>query len=424
MSERIWDKYLSERDQQVLAEGGFWQRSGFGHRPALLVIDVNYNFVGDKPEPILESIKRWPFSCGEEGWAGVAVIRRLMAAARTKRLPIIFTTGDFRADIFDYGGWLRKQSRLAENPEQLIKGDEILAENRARAPGHRGQETKGERVQRHPAGELPDRPQDRHPAHHWARRHAGCVYASVIDAASHNYLCTVVEDACFDRAEASHAMALCDMNSRYADVISSGEVLRYIESLPAGLFELPSGGGRQSVRAAHASTQDLARPVIFDELEDKPLVGAQDVTRGRGDKVIFGDVHLDVDDRRVHVAAFRGFEERHIFRRGHQRDGPRANLAHMACRAPVDIDLVEHNRSVAPAPVKFGIDDLPKFLAPLLEGTGNRVRSVKADEDRIHLSTASGRGGQAQSRDEKDKHPASHWRAHYAAGRDIRHTAP
>ena len=240
MSERIWDKYLSERDKQVLAEGGFWQRAGFGHRPALLVIDVNYNFVGDKPEPILESIKRWPFSCGEEGWAGVAVIQRLMAAARTKRLPIIFTTGEFRSDIFDYGGWLRKQSRLTENPERLIKGDEILAEI---AP-----EPQDIVVKKQKASAFNGTPLVSYliglkidTLLITGTTTAGCVYASVIDAASHNYLCTVVEDACFDRAEASHAMALCDMNSRYADVISSGEVLRYIETLPEGLFELPAG---------------------------------------------------------------------------------------------------------------------------------------------------------------------------------------
>jgi hypothetical protein len=34
--------------------------------PAILVIDVNSNFCGDKPEPILESIKRWCNSCGED----------------------------------------------------------------------------------------------------------------------------------------------------------------------------------------------------------------------------------------------------------------------------------------------------------------------------------------------------------------------
>jgi maleamate amidohydrolase len=29
-----------------------------GKRPALLIVDVNYDFREDKPEPILESIKR------------------------------------------------------------------------------------------------------------------------------------------------------------------------------------------------------------------------------------------------------------------------------------------------------------------------------------------------------------------------------
>lgn len=240
MSERIWDKYLSERDQRVLSEGGFWQRAGFGHRPALLVIDVSYNFVGDKPEPILESIRRWPMSCGEEGWAGVAVIRKLIAAARAKRLPIIYTTGEYRSDIFDYGGWRRKQSRLTENIEQLIEGDRILDEI---APAPQDVVVKKQKASAFCGtpllGYLIDLKVDSLLV--TGTTTAGCVLASVIDAASYNFLCTVVEDACFDRAEASHAMALCDMNSRYADVIASDEVLRYVESLPEGLFELPPG---------------------------------------------------------------------------------------------------------------------------------------------------------------------------------------
>ena len=50
----------------VFAASGYGARGGFGKRPALLVIDVNYAFCGDKPEPILESIKRWRNSCGED----------------------------------------------------------------------------------------------------------------------------------------------------------------------------------------------------------------------------------------------------------------------------------------------------------------------------------------------------------------------
>ncbi len=54
----IWDKFLTERDKQVFEVSGYGARAGFGKRPALLVIDVNYNFCGDRREPILESIKR------------------------------------------------------------------------------------------------------------------------------------------------------------------------------------------------------------------------------------------------------------------------------------------------------------------------------------------------------------------------------
>jgi hypothetical protein len=55
MNERIWDKFLTERDKAVFAAGGFGARAGFGDRPALLVVDVNWAFCGERPEPILES---------------------------------------------------------------------------------------------------------------------------------------------------------------------------------------------------------------------------------------------------------------------------------------------------------------------------------------------------------------------------------
>ncbi len=75
----LWDDILTPRDKEVFALSGFGKRAGFGQRPAILVIDVNYNFVGDKPEPILQSVKRFRTSCGEEGWEGVYRIRELLA---------------------------------------------------------------------------------------------------------------------------------------------------------------------------------------------------------------------------------------------------------------------------------------------------------------------------------------------------------
>ena len=82
-----WDDILTPRDKEVFALSGFGKKAGFGQRPALFIIDVNYNFTGDKPEPILESVKRFRTSCGEEGWEGVHAIRELLGEARKKHLP-------------------------------------------------------------------------------------------------------------------------------------------------------------------------------------------------------------------------------------------------------------------------------------------------------------------------------------------------
>ncbi len=242
MKTPIWDKFLTERDKAVFSAGGFGARMGFGKRPAILVVDVNYAFCGDKPEPILESIKRWPTSCGEEAWEGVRVIKRLIEAARAKGLPVIYTTNKKRPDKWDNGSWSWKNTRQNErlrtqtnlDPNAVV--DEI-------APSPRDiliQKQKPSAFYATPlqsyltllgcdsllvAGATT----------------SGCVRASVLDAFSSNYRVAVVEDACFDRSQASHAVSLCDMHAKYADIVESAEVIDFILTLPAGMFDLPAG---------------------------------------------------------------------------------------------------------------------------------------------------------------------------------------
>jgi nicotinamidase-related amidase len=74
---------------------------------------------------------------------------------------------------------------------------------------------------------------------------SGCVRATVLDAFSNNLRVSIVEEGCFDRAQASHAINLCDMHAKYADVIKLEESLSFIQSLPAGLFpNLPGSNQR------------------------------------------------------------------------------------------------------------------------------------------------------------------------------------
>jgi nicotinamidase-related amidase len=70
---------------------------------------------------------------------------------------------------------------------------------------------------------------------------SGCVRATILDAFSNNYRVAMVEDGCFDRSQASHAITLCDMNAKYADVVKAEEVLTYFDTLQPGMFDLPKG---------------------------------------------------------------------------------------------------------------------------------------------------------------------------------------
>ncbi len=243
MSEQVWDRYLTERDKQVFASGGFGARQGYGRRPALLVVDVNYIFCGDKPEPILESIKRWRASCGEEAWAGVAAIARLLAACRDKGLPVFYTTGNRRCDGWDAGSWAWKNPRVTEKPrtaEGELDGNTIVQEI---APQPRDIV-----IAKHKPSAFFGTPLQSFMVQHGVdslllvgTTTSGCVRATAVDAFSNNYRIAVVEEGCFDRSQASHALSLCDLHAKYADVVKLDDALSFVNTLNAGMFELPPG---------------------------------------------------------------------------------------------------------------------------------------------------------------------------------------
>jgi nicotinamidase-related amidase len=239
--EPVWNQFLTARDRAVFASAGFGARMGFGKRPALVVIDVNYDFCGDRPEPILESIKRWPLSCGEEAWSGVAAIRGLIDAAHEKRIPVIYTTGIRRPDRWDSGSWGWKNGRTDE-PRRVtnLNGNTIVEEI---APGPTDIVIQKQK----PSGFFAT------PLQSYltllgcdslvvtGTTTSGCVRATVIDAFSNNYRVAVVEQGCFDRSQASHALSLCDMHAKYADIVDVEEAQAFLRGLPDDMFDLPKG---------------------------------------------------------------------------------------------------------------------------------------------------------------------------------------
>src|SRR3979490_1142423 len=139
MSEPIWNKFLTDRDKAVFGASGYGARGGFGKRPALLIIDVNYAFGDGRPMPILESIKRWRNSCGEDAWVSMPYLKSLIDKAHAKGIPVIYTTGVRRVDNWTNRSWSWQKGRSHEDtctdPASDGHGNEIVAEI-ARAPQH------------------------------------------------------------------------------------------------------------------------------------------------------------------------------------------------------------------------------------------------------------------------------------------------
>lgn len=248
----IWDPFLTERDRLVFASSGYGKLAGFGKRPVVLVVDVNYNFVGDRPEPILDSVKRWRNSCGEEGWQAAERIRGLLDAARARRIPVIYSTGNEpREDKWDAGRWGDKNSRRGEAipPERRI-GNQII-------PPIAPQPLDIVITKNKPsvffgtllAAYLVDLQADSLIV--CGSTTSGCIRATVVDGFSFNYRISVVADCTFDRSESSHAMSLFDMHQKYADVVSLDDALGYLDGLPEGLFDeqMPSLRERVAVGA-------------------------------------------------------------------------------------------------------------------------------------------------------------------------------
>jgi len=238
---KFWETFLTDRDRVVFGRSGHGGHAGLGKRPALLVIDVNYAFCGDKDEPIEESVKRWRNSCGADGWRTLPTISGLIKASREKGIPVIYTTGGLRKGLWERGGWGWKNTRAADpNIQGKVDGYEIMPQV-APAPQDivvlklKPSAFFGTPLMSYLTQLQVDT------LIMTGTTTSGCVRASVIDAFSYNFRVTVVADACFDRYQSSHAINLFDMNAKYADVVESADVLKYLADLPAGLFALPEG---------------------------------------------------------------------------------------------------------------------------------------------------------------------------------------
>ena len=191
---------------------GFHGRAGFGRRPALVVVDVNRGFT-DPASPLV---------CDLDDV--VAAIARLLDGFRAAGLPVAFTTvaydeaGKQAAAVFidkvpallslEAGSpWTEIDPRIAPRDDEPVLTKlwasafhgtafaSILTANACDSLVVTGAST------------------------------SGCVRATAVDALQHGYRVLVPRDAVGDRNPAAHEANLYDIDTKYGDVVTSGDVL-------------------------------------------------------------------------------------------------------------------------------------------------------------------------------------------------------
>lgn len=220
-----WEDVVDDEIRQIA--GNYQGRMGQRGRPALLCID-NYNAVfGDRPEPVLESMKRFPSSCGLAAWDALEPTQRIMAAARAAGIPVIHTTRDdvthaansqaASTKRANYGGDAQWDHQFfpALSP---LPGELVIRKTRASA-------FYGTPLEAH-LTQL-----DVNTLIFVGNSTSGCVRASVLEGFMHGYSVVAAEECVFDRNWLSHKVNLFDMNCKYADVLFVDEVLAYIDQV-------------------------------------------------------------------------------------------------------------------------------------------------------------------------------------------------
>ena len=223
----MWKDVVPVEERAVYERAGFGRATGFGRRPAVLVIDVQYRTVGDQPLPILDSIERYyETSCGEIGWHAIRSIKKLLAVARAEPVPVIYPHVAPKSRV-DKGRTGTKIPALMRVPDRGYEFVEEVAplENDLLLPKQHPSAFFGTAL----ASYLIDMNVDTLLLTGCTT--SGCVRATATDAFAYNFHCGVVEEAVYDRSQTVHDTNLFDINAKYADVVSLVSAIQYLDTL-------------------------------------------------------------------------------------------------------------------------------------------------------------------------------------------------
>ena len=197
---------------------GFGLTIGYGHRPAVLVIDMIRAFTN--PDAML----------GANLDSQIKATQNLLRSSRSRGLPVIFSTVSYDdVDLKDAGIWALKQRGVMN----LRAGTaEVELDPRL----HR-MSSEGWLVKKYAScffgTDLTSRllSQGVDTLLIAGCTTSGCVRATAVDALQTGFRAMVIRECVGDRSKNAHDQSLFDLHAKYADVVGLGETCAYIENL-------------------------------------------------------------------------------------------------------------------------------------------------------------------------------------------------
>lgn len=195
---------------------GFGGQLGYGTSPALLIIDMCMAYL-DPAAPLYAGIEPEHKN-----------IKILLDAFRGAGLPVIHTRVEYGAGGADGGLFYKKVTALkcfdkgnpfAEPPEDLTPEDGEVVVTKQYASAYFGTSLASTLRALGCDGVVIT-----------GVSTSGCVRASALDTLQNGFIPLVVEDACGDRDAAVHKANIFDLGAKYADIVTTDDVVSRIRS--------------------------------------------------------------------------------------------------------------------------------------------------------------------------------------------------
>jgi nicotinamidase-related amidase len=197
--------------------GIFQDRFGFGKKLAIVVVDFAYGWTDDS------------YAGGSARLdAPVENTARLLEVARSRDIPIIYTTSPYRpqsgdqpfksaADLSEsYRTW---DERACQLDERVVPCPEDLVIEKENASAFFGT---------HLAAYLIEHGIDTLLITGCST--SACIRSTATDAKSFRFRPVIISDCVGDRSAVAHVFTLADIQARFSDVVSLEETLQYLES--------------------------------------------------------------------------------------------------------------------------------------------------------------------------------------------------